>query len=336
MVNIPISNRINFYSEKLSGDWLRLYNESVDNLSRGVFTATVRFSSNPIVNLERNLNDMSIAIVCGCPELFFVEQDIACSHAGQDVTLTFKSKYPVDSINDNWAKLDAEINRIVSIAAVIPGNFDKINRINKYLCMRIKPRYSIEGRFGDAYGALILKEARCEGFSKAAKLIFDRLGIPAIVACGNATIEDRTEPHAWNIIAYKNAYYQFDFSWNAANTHHDIPGQEYMFLDDKTGNIQHHPSRPDYPECTDDSKSFWVRNNGIVNYPSDLSRVKIVPFNKNFLAMAKFSMPPTNSEIEDNAFRWMATELSGYSYGKQLSYVYNRHLKLLVFYMINQ
>ena len=336
MITIPLKNKSNFYSERLTGDILRLYNASVENLARGEFTATVSFSSNVGNDLNGVLDPILEAIFYGCPELFYVEQHAEIAYSGNDVTLIFANKYKGEEVNGMWSKLEVEINRIVEKVKAIPDDYEKLHRINKYLCARVKAKQSHEGRFGDAYGALILKEARCEGFAKAAQLILERAGFKSIIVCGQVLNGSRREDHAWNMVSYKNKYYHFDFTWNASRGQYGIPGQEYMYLDDETAWIEHFPAHADYPKCPDSSKTFWAKHKGIINYHSDLSRIDIVPFKNNYLAMAKLKEMPTALERESDVFAWMRDELSAYNYGSQISYVCNDRLKLLIFYIINE
>lgn len=335
MINIPLTNQVNFYSQKLTGDFLRLYNASVENLARGVLKTSVTFASEISEEMKSGIDAVIEAIFYGCPELFYVEQQIQTSWVGNEFTFSFSNKYSDEKVMDLWNKLDAEINRIVEKVKAIPKRFDQIHRINKYLCARVKTNDSTRGRFGDAYGALILKEARCEGFAKAAKLILDSAGFDSIIACGQALNGQRREDHAWNIIALKDNYYHFDFTWNSGRGQYGMPGQEYMFLDDSQAHIEHFPNY-DYPICTDNSKTFWAKNNGIVKYHSDLSRINIVPFKNSYMAIAKFSTPLSAEDLENNVFNWMRNELAAYNYAPQLGYSVNERLNLLIFYFVNQ
>ena len=333
-MSIPLTNQVNFYSQRLTGDFLRMYNASVENLSRGRLQATVAFGYLPSENLDAQLREIVDAIVFGCPELFFVDQAFQFTLAGNAVTLRFQNKYAGENLDDMWERLNAEIDRIVQKALAIPKTFDRIHRINRYLCVRVKSSPDTNAQLGDAYGALILRRARCEGFAKAAKLIFDRLGIPNLIAEGEALNGESRETHAWNILEYQGAHYHFDFTWNAGTTQYDVPGQAYMFLSDALAHIEHFPKYA-YPACVDESKTFWARYNGNVRYHSDLSRIKIVPFKNNYFAIARFEKPLDLDEVQSDGLTWMRDELSAYSYGSQIAYAINVRLNLLLFYMIN-
>lgn len=331
-INIPLLNKRNYYSERLSGDFLRLYNSSVENLSKGILTTSMKFVSD--VDIQAGLEHVTEAILYGCPELFYIKQQIEMTIVGKEITLNFINQYFEDNLIELWNRLTREVDWIAEKVNAIPNPYDKINRINKYLCARVKYSSSMKEQLGDPYGALILKTARCEGYAKAAKIILDRTGFNSIIAFGQALNGNSIENHAWNIIEYKAQYYHFDFTWNAIKTQYSIPCQEYMFLDDLDAHVEHFP-KYQYPLCNDATKTFWALNNGIIKYHSDLSRINIVPFNNNYMAIAKMPEKLSDFELRDDIFTWMSDELAGYNYGSQLSYSYNERLNLLTFYFIN-
>lgn len=331
-VLFSLINKDNFYSKTLSGDFLRLYNSSVENLSCGIFTTRLTFSK--VSNIQSDLDKVIHAVLYGCPELFFVGQEVGISISGNEVVLNFKNKYANEDLLHIWNILDNKINLIAEEIRKIPSAYDKINYLNEYLCKTVAYTMSTDGIYGDPYGALILNQARCEGFAKTAKIILDRVGMNSIIAFGEGLSGSDTFNHAWNIIEYESRFYHFDFTWNSSKTQHGIPGQEYMFLDDLTSHIEHFPQYK-YPQCDDPSNTFWARHNGIINYQADLGRVDVVQFDNNFIAIAKLPEELSEYELNDSIFVWMRDELAGYNYGRQYSYSYNQNLNLLVFYFFN-
>lgn len=333
MSRINIANLKNFYSEKLEAQHFQVYADCVGNLLQGKLRTVVTLE---MTEKNRQAAESVVeAIVYGCPELFFIEQEVRTSWSGNQLTLDFKNKYPKENIGELWEKLNAETDRICAIINKFQTVYDKLNRLNDYLCARVKPVSSFErSELGDAYGALILKQARCEGFAKAAKLILDRCGIPSLIAKGEADSGCRREPHAWNIAACGDAFYHFDFTWNAGYAAHGIPGADYMFLDDRDCGLQHFPDHK-YPACTDEGKTFWAVNNGILKYHSDLSRIRLVPFDRNYMAAAKLPRKLSQYEYENEVFGWMVNELSAHSYASTFSYRYNQVFQVLFFYFIN-
>ena len=54
----------------------------------------------------------------------------------------------------------------------------------------------------------------CDGYSRAVKVICDKLGIPAILDTGNATNNGHSELHMWNRIQVDGVWYGFDCTWD--------------------------------------------------------------------------------------------------------------------------
>lgn len=57
----------------------------------------------------------------------------------------------------------------------------------------------------------------CEGYSRAFKVLCDKLGIPCILAAGDAFsfVGDQAEPHMWNeVMMNDNKWYAVDVTWN--------------------------------------------------------------------------------------------------------------------------
>ena len=57
-----------------------------------------------------------------------------------------------------------------------------------------------------AYGALVQKEAVCDGYSKAYKMVLERAGIDSVIIASSG--------HAWNSIEHPDAWYETDLTWD--------------------------------------------------------------------------------------------------------------------------
>lgn len=75
--------------------------------------------------------------------------------------------------------------------------------------------YDLEGQFsGSCLGGLVTPGVVCEGYSKAFKLICDRLGIPCVCIFGNYDPDDRTA-HMWNYVQMEDGnWYGMDVTWD--------------------------------------------------------------------------------------------------------------------------
>ena len=65
-----------------------------------------------------------------------------------------------------------------------------------------------------SYGCLVNRKAVCEGYSKAYKLILNRLNIECEVVSGTATNDMGMGNHAWNYIKLDDGYYLVDVTWD--------------------------------------------------------------------------------------------------------------------------
>lgn len=334
-MKIPVSesSRNNYYARRLSSEERAIFDACVDGVSSGNLTVKLNVSSPE--RIEEMAEHVFEAINYGCPELFYVEQNIRFEWEGERITFEFTDKYPGENIGELWKNLNAEAERMAAIICKFPETRSRIERLNRYLCARVKPVSVMSGSYGDAYGALIRKEARCEGFAKAAMLIMSKCGIECIIAHGTANTRGGAEDHAWNIIACDGKYYQFDFTWNAGAVFNGIEGVVYNFLDDEEMAKEHNPESV-YPACNDNTMSFWARNNGIMKYHSDLSKIRIVPSGKNYVAVARLPGKLTEYEIDNEVMDWMHDELAAYNFGVSYTFSYNEPMDLLVFYFINK
>ena len=64
------------------------------------------------------------------------------------------------------------------------------------------------------YGALILREGICMGYTTTFQLFMDMLGIESQIVRGTATDGSVWEEHAWNLVNIGGEYYHVDTTWD--------------------------------------------------------------------------------------------------------------------------
>jgi len=108
------------------------------------------------------------------------------------------------------------------------SDYEKVVAVNKYLCDNIvysagnspyKPMQHTP------YGALINGDCVCEGYAKAAQLLFTLCGVESYYVIGDTP----TGGHGWNIVKVNGNYYQLDVTWNDAD---GSPNQYFLVTDD--------------------------------------------------------------------------------------------------------
>lgn len=120
-----------------------------------------------------------------------------------------------------------------------------------------------------AYGALINGKAVCSGYSEAAKLLMDMIGIESYLMV--------SKEHSWNLVKIGGEYYHMDISWDDPAP--DIPGlvlYDYFNLPDAmvSGYDSHGwLNKGDYPKANALKHNYFVHNNLAADNYVDLQRL---------------------------------------------------------------
>ena len=162
----------------------------------------------------------------------------------------FQDKYSLDQVKDmkretlNKAK---ELVRDLHLANL--NGYERVVAINDYLIDNCvypdKEPYSCESH--SPYGALIEQSAVCEGYARAAQLLFELCDVPSYYVVGETT----GGGHAWNLVELDNNWYQLDVTWNDVDS---SPNMYFLVTDDymslsRTWDRQKYPATPttNYP-----------------------------------------------------------------------------------------
>ncbi len=111
----------------------------------------------------------------------------------------------------------SEVCRNVISGLSLPDNqWQTELEINDYIVDNCEYKYDEENGFAysTAYSVFVNGEAACEGYSKAAKMLFDMAGIESMTVRGKSVSNGKTVNHMWNIVSIDGEYYNFDCTWN--------------------------------------------------------------------------------------------------------------------------
>ena len=331
---ITLNNRENFYSDLLHGRYHGLYLAVINNLSHEVFTTRYDLSGAGD-EINSQVQAVVTAVLVGNPELFYVGQAVDVQYDGNSVILRFPNNYPDDdhdAQNDEMYKI---IDEIVEHANEYELEMDKIMYVNKWLCLNIHPEFDATDDNGNAYGALVKKVARCEGYSEAAKLIFDRLGINCMLCIGKVPYNGSEIAHEWNALEYEGEWYAFDFAWNASTTFHNVVGVIYTFLNQEFISREHHTEYR-YPISNDDRYHFWNMHNGTAEYIYELQNADVLECENGFYSVHYLPYIKFDSYQQDYELPGIVkNELSPLSKAETFNFVYLDDIDVLMVYYIN-
>ncbi len=330
-LNIPLIHEQNQYYLQLDSRLQGIYRTCAESLARG--DLNVNLGSEQIS--EADLAAISGAVDYGCPELFFIDKDVKLASGPLGTVISFTSKYPVRLLSRMWDELDGIVSEIAAELSSEYSDEDIIYKLNEYLCANIEVESSERAEYGDAYGALLDRTARCEGVSNAASMILNRLSIPSIMAIGTATSNGEEINHSWNIIWIGGSPYGFDFTWNIGASSHGIASEVYMFLPRCDMDIQHTPDPAfSYPIVEFSELTPWYKNKTEASCRADLGGMMFRPSGNNYHIVIRLTEMPSFDEVSDDIYDWYMYELGGDTMYGSMSYRYNEELGVLTVYVI--
>lgn len=202
--------------------------QDYDLVEHGLLTeAQIKEYENGNSNLISAMNAARYAFYADYPEIFYVNFQILTIRTTKDSNNNYHayigagrhSNYYVEGFSNQEQvgiairDFDARVNEIVEKANNIEicENQDKVveqiklvhNEIIKNTGYRLETDCTEgnEGFLGTPYGALVKKEAVCEGYARALKTILDKIGIECILVQGIHQSEGAAAvPHMWNYV----------------------------------------------------------------------------------------------------------------------------------------
>ena len=123
------------------------------------------------------------------------------------------------SSKEQILEYENQINKeVVNILSETEGKSDyqKILIIHDYLVDNVTYDETVsKNNIYNMYGALVNKEAVCEGYAKAFQYLMQQIGIESVIIIGSATDSDENiQNHAWNYVKLNNTWYAVDVTWD--------------------------------------------------------------------------------------------------------------------------
>jgi hypothetical protein len=242
--NVELENSSNaqtkFYYSQLDVYAKLMYDElykNIDNLKTGTYTVDFDVTFNKLLHEDNGADTLEAdfqlavnALTFDKPEVFFL--DITKMYLFTEITtLGSKQTYRVSiGANDNVpylassfsnyndvimaeAQIESVVNSYISNSST---TYNKIKLVHDNIVENTEYDATIsKDNIYNIYGALVGKEAVCEGYAKSFKYIMDRLDIPCIIVCGTGqNSKGQIESHAWNYVFLDSNWYAVDATWD--------------------------------------------------------------------------------------------------------------------------
>lgn len=196
------------------------------------------------------------------PDLFFIGR--RCSIVTNAFQTAFSVEYSVTK--DEYAVMKAELdevcNGVIASLSDPEDDWQTELEIHDYIVGNCEYTLSENGGMqSTAYGALVEGSAACEGYSKAAKMLFDLVGIRSGVVSGTAKNDDgEMSPHMWNAVEINGTFYHLDCTWDDPVSDDGSENKTYFYfnVDDENMSITHSDFSYNF-NCMGRSENYFVK-----------------------------------------------------------------------------
>ncbi len=126
----------------------------------------------------------------------------------QKLTVTPNYSMTEEERDQYQALVDAQITEWLSGISADASDYEKTKYVFENLIERVD--YNLEAENNQNILSVFLGgETVCQGYSDAANVLLEKLGIQATIVTGTGN----GESHAWNLVYLDGAYYYFDATW---------------------------------------------------------------------------------------------------------------------------
>ncbi len=272
---------------------------------------------------EKTLSDAMWILSYDCPELFQISGDYSyyVREDMPDQVLSVKPNYILSETEYKQAceKIQSTLSQWLQ-KAKWPDAYALQKHIYDQLITNCK--YREDGVYsGTAYGALVLGEARCEGYSKALCMALRAAGMPCLILTGEAwTIKDgkasQPEKHAWNVAKIGDHYYQMDATWDDSDgVLPMLSSYAYFNLTDSemyaSRSLDEIYSGLQLPVCDDNQANYYVQSGTFFSDGVDLKKALYGALDAAYergekLVLARVETDTQLKELQSNIESWMS------------------------------
>ena len=176
----------------------------------------------------------------------------------------FFSKEKVKEYN---RKIEKTVNALATQLNLMTGtDYEKEIKVHDWICRNIS--YDKEGAdtrkltrviaSHNILGVFAHHRAQCEGIAKAVKVLLNAVDVKCIVATGEAVVNGKTFPHAWNIVNIDGQPYHLDVTWDLGSSFKRI-SYDYFNLNDQLIEKEH-KADTQLPLCSSMQHNYFEVN----------------------------------------------------------------------------
>ena len=160
---------------------------------------------------KNELGEIFEALLYDNPEFYFTGRECTVRMSGSGAY--FYPQYDIDktAYDAQMTAVENAAQHFLSTVSGVTDDYALELAVHDYLVKTC----SYNDDNATVYDALVEGSASCEGYSKAALYLFDKLGIKCYVMCGKAeNYNGETEDHMWNVVNIAGSWYNLDVTWD--------------------------------------------------------------------------------------------------------------------------
>lgn len=244
------------------------YNKLTDNEKkayRNVYASILDFPEKvaiPKVD-DKEIQNVFQALSYDNPELFFLGYSSSVISVGYKYY--FKPEYVLSKeLYTSYMEQVKTVVKEMNVATQGLSEYEKELYVHDYLISNCEYNDNAGDMKTTVYGALINKQANCEGYARSTQMILNNLGVKSRVIIGDATSEDgQVEGHMWNIVTLSGKEYNLDVTWDDSKVNGvqaDNISHSHMYMNIPTKDIvSTHKStyEQDYANCIYDDYNYY-------------------------------------------------------------------------------
>lgn len=220
------------------------------------------------------------------PHLFYANlRHLQAANNGRDTEIRIEYYYPATEVKRYLGEVEACVNTYLKSVNMSMDDFEKVRILYEKMVLSVE--YDFDASESDmeafsALGALCNNKAKCEGISKAFKLLLNAADIKCLVVNGEAESPMRAgdDRHAWNIVKIGDTSFHVDVTWAIADDgKSDGVSFDYFGLNDEQIQKDHF-GYCNTPECKSDMYDYFKLNNRSV-----INAENVEPLLKNSISV---------------------------------------------------
>lgn len=196
--------------DKLSTLQKHAYNEILKN----VYSMPQRIVVPDITKAE--LEEVFVALLADNPDLYFMKGIFGYGKSMLKTVCEMNYAMTAEEYREAQEKMESVCEKIVSGLSDPDNQWQTELEIHDYIVENCEYKFDEENglAYSTAHSVFVNGLAACEGYSKAAKMLFDMVGIESMTVRGEGINKGEKVGHMWNIVNIDGEYYHLDCTWD--------------------------------------------------------------------------------------------------------------------------